>query len=152
MTRKEIFCLMMHLTGGTLDQCENHYDYLISRKKMSELKNHGHIQRAQQTTTKRSCIRIEHQFCWHMTIEPIWEDHWRFRNLLSFSPISKSRRWDGCAWQYRYSTSRWLGRSQKAWEEYVRQSWLHYNCSNWECSRKFWAVVLPHQTKGAWKG
>jgi hypothetical protein len=45
---------------------------------MPELKNHSHVQRAQQTTTKRSCIRIEQQFCWHMTIETIWEDHRRF--------------------------------------------------------------------------
>ena len=59
----------MHLTGGTSDQCENHYDYLISRKKMPELKNHGRVERAQHTTTKRSCIRIEQQFFWHMTIE-----------------------------------------------------------------------------------
>ena len=78
MTRKEVIRLMMHLTGGTSDQCENHYDYLISRKKMPELKNHGRVQRAQQTTTKRSCIRIEQQFRWHMTIETIWEDHRRF--------------------------------------------------------------------------
>ena len=71
MTRKEIIRLMMHWTGGTSDQCENHYDYLISRIKMPELKKHGRVQRAHQTTTKpkRSCIRIEQQFCWHMTIE-----------------------------------------------------------------------------------
>lgn len=75
MTRKEIICLVMHLTGGKSDQCENHYDYLI---RMPELKNHGRVQRAQQTTTKRSCIRIEQQFRWHMTIETIWEDHQRF--------------------------------------------------------------------------
>ena len=48
--------MMMHLTGGTLDQCENHYNYLIRTGKMPELKNHGGVQRAQQTTTKRSCI------------------------------------------------------------------------------------------------
>ncbi len=70
--------MMMHLTGGTSDQCENHYDYLIHVKNMPELKNHGHVQRAQQMTTKRSCIRIKQQFCWHMTIETIWVDHRRF--------------------------------------------------------------------------
>jgi hypothetical protein len=78
MTRKEIIHLMMHLTRGTSDQCENDYDYLIGRENMPELKNHGRVQRAQQTTTKRSCIRIEQQFRWHMTIETIWEDHRRF--------------------------------------------------------------------------
>ena len=71
MTRKEVIRMMMHLTGGSSDQCENHYDYLICTGKMPELKNHGRVQRAQQTTTKRSCIRIEQQFCWHMTIETI---------------------------------------------------------------------------------
>jgi hypothetical protein len=58
MTRKEVVCMMMHLTGGTSDQCENHYDYLICAKKIQKLKNHG-VQRAQQATTKRSFIRIE---------------------------------------------------------------------------------------------
>jgi hypothetical protein len=71
MTHKEVIHLMMHLTGGTSDQCENHYDYLIRKRKMPELKNHGRVQRVQQTMTKCSCIRIEQHFCWHMTIETI---------------------------------------------------------------------------------
>ncbi len=68
MTRKEVIYLMMHLTGGTSDQCENHYDYLIRKKKLPELKNHNRVQRAQQMTTKRGCIRIEQKICWHMSI------------------------------------------------------------------------------------
>jgi hypothetical protein len=78
MTCKEVIRMMMHLTRGTSNQCENHYDYLIRTGKMPELMNHGRVQRAQQTTTKRSCIRIEQQFRWHMTIKTIWEDHRRF--------------------------------------------------------------------------
>jgi hypothetical protein len=31
----------------------------------------------QPTTTKHNCISIEQQFCWHLTIETVWEDHWR---------------------------------------------------------------------------
>jgi hypothetical protein len=45
MTCKEVIRMMMHLTGGTSDQCENHNDYLICVKKMPELKNHGRVQR-----------------------------------------------------------------------------------------------------------
>jgi hypothetical protein len=78
MTRNEVICLMMHLTRGTSDQCENHYDYLIRKGNMPELKNHNRVQRAQQMMTKRRCIRIKQQFCWHMTIVTIWEDHQRF--------------------------------------------------------------------------
>jgi len=120
MTRKEIIRLMMHLTGGTSDQCENHYDYLISRKKMPELKNHGRVERAQHTTTKRSCIRIEQQFRWHMTIETIWEDHRSFNQpteeyvkLQPHFQISLDET-GVLGSTYRYSPSRRLGRSQKA--------------------------------------
>jgi hypothetical protein len=79
MTCKEAICLMMHLTGGTSDQCENHYDYLICKKKIPELKNYGHVQKVQPTTTKCDCISIEQQFFWHLTFETVWEDHWRFK-------------------------------------------------------------------------
>jgi hypothetical protein len=51
---------------------------LIRKKKMPELKNYGHVQKALSMTTKHGCIRIDQQFHWHLTIANFWEDHWRF--------------------------------------------------------------------------
>ncbi len=53
MSRKEVIQLMKLLTSASTKQCDNHLDYLIRTKKMPELKNHGRVQRAQATTTKR---------------------------------------------------------------------------------------------------
>jgi hypothetical protein len=61
MSRKEVIQLMKLLTSATTKQCDNHFDYLVRIKKMPELKNHGRVQRAQATTTKRSCIQMEQQ-------------------------------------------------------------------------------------------
>jgi hypothetical protein len=67
---------MKLLTSATTKQCDNHLDYLVRMKKMPELKNHGRVQRAQATTTKRSCIQMEQQLWWHNEVESVWEDHW----------------------------------------------------------------------------
>jgi hypothetical protein len=75
MSRKEVIQLMKLLTLATTKQCDNHSNYLVRMKKMSELKNHGRVQRAQATTTKRSCIQMEQQLRWHNEIESVWEDH-----------------------------------------------------------------------------
>ncbi len=75
MSRKEMIQIMVQLTGKNAKTCENHFDWLIREKKLTQLKNCGRVQKAQPTTTKRACIRIEQQLRWHNTIEIAWEDH-----------------------------------------------------------------------------
>jgi hypothetical protein len=75
MPCKEVVQLMKLLTLATTKQCDNHFDYLVSMKKMPELKHHRRVQRVQATTTKCSCIQMEQQLQWHNEIESVWEDH-----------------------------------------------------------------------------
>jgi hypothetical protein len=75
MTCKEVIQLLVQLTGGSAKLCKNHYDWMICAKKLPHMKNNGQVQYAQATTTKRACIRVKQQLCWHNTIECVWEEH-----------------------------------------------------------------------------
>ncbi len=75
MSHKEVIQLMKLLTLATTKQCDNHFDYLVRMEKMPELKNHGRVQRAQATMTKRSFIQMEQQLRWHNEFDSVWEDH-----------------------------------------------------------------------------
>jgi hypothetical protein len=66
MARGELISLIMEISGcDDRKEAENHYDYLIRKKKLSDLK---------KSTTKHSQIVIEQQLWWHSTIEQVWED------------------------------------------------------------------------------
>jgi hypothetical protein len=67
--------LLVQLTGGSAKSCKTHYDWMIHAKKLPQLKNSGQVQYAQATTTKRACVQVEQQLCWHNTIECVWEEH-----------------------------------------------------------------------------
>jgi hypothetical protein len=41
MPRKEVIQLILRLTGAKKKMCENHFDFLIRRKKFPQLKNYG---------------------------------------------------------------------------------------------------------------
>jgi hypothetical protein len=78
MTRKELVQLMLQVTGSSsMEQCYNHYGYLVRKKLLPELKNHGRVRIAQATTTKRACLRTEQQLRWHNLVTTIWEEHRR---------------------------------------------------------------------------
>ena len=61
---------------------------------MSELKNHGDLQTAQVTTTKRSGAAKEKIFCWHGTIEEAFHEldcinswHANWEGIKNFNKI-----------------------------------------------------------------
>jgi len=55
MSRNEVIQLMMEMKQtSNQKKCENHYDYLIQKKRMPELKRFGRVTTAQATTIKRS--------------------------------------------------------------------------------------------------
>ena len=49
-------------------KAEHHFDYLHQNKKLPALKNHGHLQTAQHTTTKRTNINTKKLLRWHGVI------------------------------------------------------------------------------------
>ncbi len=75
MPCKKVIQLIMRLTGAKKKTCENHFEFLIRLEKFPQLKNYGQVQTTQATTTKRACICVEQQLCWHNTIQNVWEDH-----------------------------------------------------------------------------
>lgn len=83
MGRKEMISLIIDLSGcSDHTQAENHFDYLIRKKLLPDLKKYGRVATAQKTTTKRSCITVEQQLRWHMNIDFCWEEQKRL-NLPS---------------------------------------------------------------------
>jgi len=72
MERREVITLIMELKQ-TADRkkCENHYDFLIRKKRLPLLKRLGRVSTAQPTTTKRSQITVEQQLRWHTTVDSI---------------------------------------------------------------------------------
>ncbi len=75
MARKEVVSMVRDVCGApTLKSAENHYDYLIRKGKLQDLKRGGRVVKAQKTTTKRCCINVAQQLRWHGLIESIWEE------------------------------------------------------------------------------
>ena len=78
MGRTEVITMICTLTGAAnRKKAENHLDYLIRAKLLPKIASGGKVVKAQQTTTKRSCIRVEQQHRWHFLIEFTWEEHAR---------------------------------------------------------------------------
>ena len=75
MSRKEVIQFIVRLTGAKEKKSENHFDWMIRNQHLPQLKNFGRVQKAQATTTKRACIRVEQQLRWHNTTETVWEEH-----------------------------------------------------------------------------
>lgn len=75
MSRKEVITMLRDICSApTLKSAENHYDYLIRKGKLQDLKRGGRVVKAQKTTTKRCCINAAQQLRWHGLIESIWEE------------------------------------------------------------------------------
>ena len=65
MSRKEVIQFIVKLTGANEKKSENHFDWMIHKQHLPQLKNYGRVQTAQATTTKRACIHVEQQLRWH---------------------------------------------------------------------------------------
>lgn len=59
MTRKEVIAIIANIGGVDLKAAENHLDYLIRSKQLSNLKNNGRVITAQATTTNRTAVTAE---------------------------------------------------------------------------------------------
>ena len=71
MHRGEVIETIMAIALSYKRKAENHFDYLRSSKQLPELKDHGHMQCAQCTTTKRSHVTTKKIFCWHKTCDAV---------------------------------------------------------------------------------
>jgi hypothetical protein len=59
MSQKEMVSIIADMKGVHLRTAENHYDHLICTEKLSQLKNNGHVIRAQPTTANPTAITTE---------------------------------------------------------------------------------------------
>ena len=74
MSRNEAITLVMELAQTTNRvAAENHFDYLVRKKLLRGVKNHGRTVKAQPTTTKRTQITVEQQLRWQSAMEEALE-------------------------------------------------------------------------------
>jgi hypothetical protein len=71
--------------------CQNHWNYLVRSGKMKELKAGGKVNKAQNTTTKRTQITVEQQLRWHTIVESSLQElyrlnqpHEEFKQLIDY--------------------------------------------------------------------
>ena len=75
ITRDEAISLVSQLSKCyDRSKCEQHWDYLLRKKKLSKLKAGGKVKKAQKTTIKRTQIHVEQQLRFHTTIDSTWEE------------------------------------------------------------------------------
>ena len=75
MERKEAIDVIFELCGAkTHKQAENHLGYLIRAGQIPDLKAGVRVIFAQNTTTRRSCIRVEQQLWWYIVFQFTWDE------------------------------------------------------------------------------
>ncbi|KAG7372912.1 hypothetical protein IV203_033636 [Nitzschia inconspicua] len=70
MSRKEVIRMVQEIAQcSSFMTAENHYDYLVRKKKLIGVKRNGRVTTAQPTTTKRSQVTPAQQLRWHTAFE-----------------------------------------------------------------------------------
>jgi hypothetical protein len=64
MVRKEVVDLIAQMGETDSKTADNHYCWLVSNNKFTELKKGGKVMKAQKTTTKRSQVTVKQQLRW----------------------------------------------------------------------------------------
>ena len=78
MTRDEAIDLIMELSQiSNRKKATNHFDYLVRKKRLKDVKNGGKTVKAQATTTKRGQIVVEQQLRWHGTVDEALQEQRR---------------------------------------------------------------------------
>ena len=96
VTRKEAISFIQLISSSNFKTAENHFDYLVTQKRFSNLKCEGKTVKAQKTTTKRSQIRTETQLRWHLILDTVWNEVKRF-NVL---PTGSTKTQFENVWEY----------------------------------------------------
>jgi len=75
MSRREAITIIAEVGRcSSMNQAEDHYNYLVKKKRLAKLKRNGRVITAQSITSERSQISIRQQYRWHLLIDRMWED------------------------------------------------------------------------------
>ena len=80
MPRKEMISLLADMKGVDYKTAENHYDYLVRKKVLKQLKGGGRVVSSQATTTNRTAITTAKLLRTHQTYS-----EGKFRNVFVYS-------------------------------------------------------------------
>ena len=75
MGQDDVINLVMYLSqSDSHKKCEDHYDYLVRRKKLNGVKRYGRVMVSQPTSTNMSAITDLQQWRWYSTPEDTWDE------------------------------------------------------------------------------